>query len=83
MNDIAIGPQGKFCVAALGQEPRLGRWDRVPRAKNRFAIIQLKKDNCDSLAAAGEKEEEEKEDENNNDDDVDDSDSEEEEGNSS
>ena len=36
-----MGPGGKFCVAAVGQEHRLGRWDRVPRAKNRFAIIQL------------------------------------------
>jgi ribosomal RNA-processing protein 9 len=36
-----MGPGGKFCVAAVGQEPRLGRWDRVPRAKNRFAIIKL------------------------------------------
>jgi len=44
INSIAMGPGGKFCVAAVGQEPRLGRWDRVPRAKNRFAIIQL---NCD------------------------------------
>ncbi|KAL7538802.1 hypothetical protein ACHAXR_008795 [Thalassiosira sp. AJA248-18] len=41
INSIAVGPGGKFCVAAVGQEPRLGRWDRVPRAKNRFAIIQL------------------------------------------
>jgi len=42
INDVAIGPKGRFCVAAVGQEPRLGRWDRVPRAKNRFAIIQLR-----------------------------------------
>jgi hypothetical protein len=41
INGLAMGPGGKFCVAAVGQEPRLGRWDRVPRAKNRFAIIQL------------------------------------------
>lgn len=41
INDVAIGPKGRFCVAAIGQEPRLGRWDRVVRAKNRFAIIQL------------------------------------------
>lgn len=41
INGIAMGPGGKFCVAAVGQEPRLGRWDRVARAKNRFAIIQL------------------------------------------
>mmetsp|Transcript_36191 Transcript_36191/g.76064 ORF Transcript_36191/g.76064 Transcript_36191/m.76064 type:complete len:539 (+) Transcript_36191:153-1769(+) len=44
INSIAMGPGGKFCVAAVGQEPRLGRWDRVPRAKNRFAIIRLKVD---------------------------------------
>ena len=41
INSIALGPGGKFAVAAVGQEPRMGRWDRVPRAKNRFAIIQL------------------------------------------
>lgn len=41
INGIAMGPGGKFCVAAVGQEPRLGRWERVPRAKNRFAIVQL------------------------------------------
>ncbi|KAL3784595.1 hypothetical protein HJC23_007051 [Cyclotella cryptica] len=41
INSLAIGPGGKFCVAAVGQEPRMGRWDRVPKAKNRFAIIQL------------------------------------------
>lgn len=44
INSIAMGPAGKFCVAAVGQEPRLGRWDRVTRAKNRFAIIQLGRD---------------------------------------
>ncbi|KAL7441605.1 hypothetical protein ACHAXH_010038 [Discostella pseudostelligera] len=42
INSIALGPGGKFAVAAVGQEPRMGRWDRVPRAKNRFAIIQLR-----------------------------------------
>eukprot|EP00581_Thalassiosira_minuscula_P030994 CAMPEP_0183760460 /NCGR_PEP_ID=MMETSP0739-20130205/7786_1 /TAXON_ID=385413 /ORGANISM="Thalassiosira miniscula, Strain CCMP1093" /LENGTH=556 /DNA_ID=CAMNT_0025998449 /DNA_START=27 /DNA_END=1697 /DNA_ORIENTATION=- len=44
INSIAMGPGGKFCVAAVGQEPRLGRWNRVPRAKNRFAIIRLNSD---------------------------------------
>ena len=44
INGIAMGPGGKFCVAAVGQEPRMGRWDRVPRAKNRFAIIRLHDD---------------------------------------
>lgn len=44
INDVAVGPEGRFCVAAVGQEPRLGRWDRVARAKNRFAIIRLRKE---------------------------------------
>jgi ribosomal RNA-processing protein 9 len=44
VNSIAMGPTGKFCVAAVGQEPRLGRWDRVPKAKNRFAVIKLSVD---------------------------------------
>mmetsp|Transcript_3958 Transcript_3958/g.6046 ORF Transcript_3958/g.6046 Transcript_3958/m.6046 type:complete len:315 (+) Transcript_3958:260-1204(+) len=44
INDIAIGPKGRFCVAAVGQEHRLGRWDRVAKAKNRFTIIELRDD---------------------------------------
>jgi len=42
VNDIAVGPKAQFCVAAVGQEPRLGRWERVAKAKNRIAIIQLR-----------------------------------------
>jgi ribosomal RNA-processing protein 9 len=41
INDIAFSSKAKFCVAAVGQEHRCGRWERVPRAKNRLAIIQL------------------------------------------
>lgn len=44
INDLAFGPKGRFCIAAVGQEPRLGRWDRVPSSKNRFAIVQLRND---------------------------------------
>ena len=47
INDIAIGPKARFCFAAVGQEPRLGRWDRVPGAKNRVAIVQLSRENND------------------------------------
>jgi len=47
-NDIAVGPKARFCVVAVGQEPRLGRWDRVSRAKNRFGIVQLRRDESDS-----------------------------------
>ena len=48
INDIAIGPKARFCVVAVGQEPRLGRWERVSKAKNRFGIIQLRRDESDS-----------------------------------
>jgi len=41
INDIAFGPKAKFCVLAVGQEHRLGRWNRIPRAKNRIAIVKL------------------------------------------
>jgi ribosomal RNA-processing protein 9 len=39
INDIAISTKAKFCVVATGQEHRCGRWERIPRAKNRLAII--------------------------------------------
>mmetsp|Transcript_4464 Transcript_4464/g.5785 ORF Transcript_4464/g.5785 Transcript_4464/m.5785 type:complete len:116 (+) Transcript_4464:2-349(+) len=42
INGLAIGPKARFCVTAIGQEHRLGRWDRVSRAKNRFGIIMLR-----------------------------------------
>lgn len=41
INDIDIGPKAKFCVVAVGQEPRLGRWNRVGKAKNRIGIVKL------------------------------------------
>jgi len=41
INDIAIGPKARFCAVAIGQEPRLGRWNRVAKAKNRLGIIKL------------------------------------------
>jgi ribosomal RNA-processing protein 9 len=41
INSIAFGPKAKFCVAALGQEHKFGRFARVKGAKNRFAIIKL------------------------------------------
>jgi ribosomal RNA-processing protein 9 len=42
VNGIAVGPKARFCVAAVGQEPKLGRWDRVRGAKNRIAILRLR-----------------------------------------
>mmetsp|Transcript_38775 Transcript_38775/g.93730 ORF Transcript_38775/g.93730 Transcript_38775/m.93730 type:complete len:95 (+) Transcript_38775:1382-1666(+) len=47
VNGIAVGPKARFCVAACGQEPKLGRWHRVPKAKNRLAIVQMRWDNDD------------------------------------
>lgn len=41
INSIAVGPKAKFCVLAVGQEHRMGRWDRVPGAKNRLAVVKL------------------------------------------
>ena len=41
INDIDIGPKAKFCVLAVGQEPRLGRWNRIGKAKNRLGIVKL------------------------------------------
>lgn len=45
INGIAVGPKARFCIAACGQEPALGRWHRVPKAKNRLAIVQMRWDN--------------------------------------
>lgn len=45
VNGIAVGPKARFCVAACGQEPKLGRWNRVPKAKNRLAIVKMRWDN--------------------------------------
>lgn len=42
VNDIAVGPKARFCVVAVGQEPRLGRWNRISGAKNRFGIVRLR-----------------------------------------
>ncbi len=42
VNDIAVGPKARFCVAAVGQEPKLGRWNRISGAKNRIAIVRLR-----------------------------------------
>lgn len=42
VNQMEISRKGKFAIAAVGQEHRLGRWERVAKAKNRFAIIKLR-----------------------------------------
>jgi ribosomal RNA-processing protein 9 len=42
LNGVKIGPNGRFCLVATGQEHRLGRWEKVKRAKNRVALVKLK-----------------------------------------
>lgn len=41
INAIRFGPKARFLAAAVGQEHRCGRWDRVKGVKNRVAIINL------------------------------------------
>ncbi|KAF8684764.1 hypothetical protein HU200_044186 [Digitaria exilis] len=49
VNSLAIAQSGRFIVAGVGQEPRLGRWGRVRSAQNGVAIhpIQLKEEKDD------------------------------------
>ncbi|XVF75070.1 hypothetical protein PTKIN_Ptkin13bG0159000 [Pterospermum kingtungense] len=42
VNSLAFAKSGQFLVAGVGQEPRLGRWGRLPTAKNGVAIHPLK-----------------------------------------
>ncbi|KAL6069523.1 Ribosomal RNA processing 9, U3 small nucleolar RNA binding protein [Balamuthia mandrillaris] len=44
VNGLAFGPSGRFLVAAVGQEHRMGRWQRVPEARNGLHIIPLLSD---------------------------------------
>jgi ribosomal RNA-processing protein 9 len=41
VNGLAIAPSGRFALAALGTEPRMGRWDRQPDARNVLAVLPL------------------------------------------
>lgn len=41
VNGLAIHSDATYAVAAVGQEHRSGRWQRIPRAKNRLAILKL------------------------------------------
>ncbi|XVF23113.1 hypothetical protein REPUB_Repub13aG0009700 [Reevesia pubescens] len=42
VNSLAFAKSGQFLVAGVGQEPRLGRWGRLPTAKNGVAIQPLR-----------------------------------------
>ncbi|KAL8045589.1 hypothetical protein ABFX02_08G124300 [Erythranthe guttata] len=41
VNSLAIAKSGKFLIAGVGQEHRLGRWGRVAAAKNGVALHPL------------------------------------------
>lgn len=41
VNGLAIAKSAKFLVAAVGQEPRLGRWVRDKKARNGLLIHKL------------------------------------------
>lgn len=40
-NSLAIAHSGRFVVAGMGQEPRLGRWLRDPVARNGVLLLPL------------------------------------------
>ncbi|KAJ0017477.1 hypothetical protein Pint_11153 [Pistacia integerrima] len=41
VNSLAFAKSGQFLVAGVGQEPRLGRWGRLPLAQNGVAVHPL------------------------------------------
>ncbi|XP_011498248.1 PREDICTED: U3 small nucleolar RNA-interacting protein 2 [Ceratosolen solmsi marchali] len=47
INSLIFTSDGKYLVAAIGQEHKLGRWWRIPEAKNSIAIIPLVTNNRD------------------------------------
>lgn len=41
VNGLAVATSGRFLVAAVGQEHRLGRWFRIPEARNSLCVVPL------------------------------------------
>lgn len=41
INGMALPPSGKFVACAVGQEHRLGRWFKVPEARNALYLVPL------------------------------------------
>eukprot|EP01103_Thecamoeba_quadrilineata_P013972 TRINITY_DN4027_c0_g1_i2.p1 TRINITY_DN4027_c0_g1~~TRINITY_DN4027_c0_g1_i2.p1 ORF type:complete len:220 (-),score=26.80 TRINITY_DN4027_c0_g1_i2:76-735(-) len=41
VNDLVIAESGRFAVAAVGKEPRLGRWYTMPDGFNGLAVVPL------------------------------------------
>ena len=44
MNGLAFSKTGRFLAAAVGQEHRLGRWERITAGRNRTVVIPLEID---------------------------------------
>ncbi|KAJ6825758.1 U3 snoRNP-associated protein-like YAOH [Iris pallida] len=42
VNSLAFAKSGRFLLAGVGQEPRLGRWGREPNARNGVAIHPIR-----------------------------------------
>lgn len=41
-NSLVFAKSGRFLLAGVGQEPRLGRWGRIPNARNGVAIHPIR-----------------------------------------
>jgi ribosomal RNA-processing protein 9 len=41
VNALAFARSGRFLVAGVGQEPRMGRWLRDPAARNGLLVHEL------------------------------------------
>lgn len=41
VNGLAVSSAGKFLVAAVGQEHRLGRWEHQKKARNEVCVVPL------------------------------------------
>ena len=41
INDLRFSEDGKYLIAAVGQEHKLGRWSNKKSAKNSTVIIKL------------------------------------------
>ncbi|GAA6083261.1 U3 small nucleolar RNA-interacting protein 2 isoform X1 [Tachysurus ichikawai] len=50
VNSLKFSNTGKFLVAGVGQEHRLGRWWRIKEAKNGLYIIPLKRQSKETTA---------------------------------
>ncbi|GAB2262583.1 hypothetical protein Droror1_Dr00003580 [Drosera rotundifolia] len=42
VNSLAFARSGRFLVAGIGQEPRLGRWGRIPSVRNGVVLHSFK-----------------------------------------